>query len=139
MTCREITPDDPNFCAEQHGGEEDLSRKFIKRKALQKIGIIAAGAPEDDRDDKSTQSDAHNEPTPTGDADDEAAEDGEDGEPKTPLIIHGPDDLMGRSFLLDPEADGQRLRARVVERLTDFENDLETNKERIKQIGRAHV
>ena len=50
------------------------------------------------------------------------------------LIIHGPDDLIGRSFLLDPEADGQRFRARVVERLTDFENDLETNKERIKYL-----
>ena len=56
--CREITPNDPNFRAKQRGGEEDLSREFIKRKALQKIGIIAAGTPEDDRDDKSMQSDA---------------------------------------------------------------------------------
>ena len=105
-----------------------MSREFIKRKALQKVGIIAADAPEDDRDDKSTQSDAQDEPIPAGNADEEAGEDGEDGEPKTPLIIHGPDDLIGRSFLLDPEADGQRFRAQVVERLTDFENDLETNK-----------
>ena len=132
--CREITPDDPNFRAEQRGGEDDLSRKFIKRKALQKVGTIAADAPEDDRNDKSTQSNAQDEPIPAGNADDETAKDGEDGEPKTPLIIHGPDDLIGRLFLLDPEADGQRLRARVVERLTDFENDLETNKERIKHL-----
>ena len=84
-----------------------MSHEFIKRKALQKLGIIAAGTPENDCNDKSTQSNAQDEAAPIGIADKEAAKVGEDGEPKTPLIFHGPDDLTGRSFLLDPKADSQ--------------------------------
>ena len=86
--------------------QEDLSHKLIKRKALQKLGIIVAGTPEDDLDDKSTQSNAQDESSPINNADKGDVKDGEDGEPKTPLIIHGPDDLIGRSFVLDPEAEG---------------------------------
>ena len=111
-----------------------MSRKFIKRKALKKLGIITIGAPENDCNDKFTQSNAQDEAAPIGNADKDAAETGEDGEPKTPLIIHGPDDLVGRLFSLDPEADSQQFRALVMECLTDFKNDLETNKERIKYL-----
>ena len=69
---------------------------------------------------------------PISNADENIAKDGEDGEPKTLLIIHGPDESVGRLLLLDPKADSQQFRAQVVERLTDFKNDPETNKERIK-------
>ena len=82
--CCEITPNDPNFCAKQHGGEEDLSHKFIERKALQKLGIIAPGAPEDDCDGKSTQSNAQDESIPINNADKEAVDNGEDGESNHP-------------------------------------------------------
>ena len=125
--CCEITHNDPNICAKQHGGEEELSRMVIKPKALQKLGIVSTDAPENDCNDKSMQSDAQEETTHIGNATEEDAKDGEDGEHKTSLIFHGPDDLVGRSFLLDPKADAQRFRAHVVECLMDFKNNLETN------------
>ena len=42
------------------------------------------------------------------------------------------DDLVGRSFLLDSQEDGQRFRARIVQCIKDHESDVRTSKEHNK-------
>ena len=49
---------------------------------------------------------------------------------ETPVII--PNDLIGRTFLMEPREDGQRFRARIVQCIEDHENQLEKNTDRIK-------
>ena len=44
-----------------------------------------------------------------------------------------PDDLVGMTFLLNKE-DGQRLRARIVKALDDFEGDLSRDSYRLKIV-----
>ncbi len=46
-------------------------------------------------------------------------------------IFH-PEDLVGRTFLLDPQEDGQRHRARIVKVIQDHEDDLMQDPMRIK-------
>jgi hypothetical protein len=56
----------------------------------------------------------------------------ENSENKTPITISTVDDLVGRSFLMEPDEDGQRFRATIVEKIQDFDHKLENNSERIK-------
>ena len=49
-----------------------------------------------------------------------------------PSPIFEPSDLVGRSFLMPPQEDGQKFRARVVKLLEDHESSLEENPTRIK-------
>ena len=51
-------------------------------------------------------------------------------EPSDPVFK--PDDLIGRTFLMDHRDDGQRFRARIVELLEDHESDVEQNPTRLK-------
>jgi hypothetical protein len=46
--------------------------------------------------------------------------------------VFDPEDLVGRTFLMDEEEDGQRFRARIVKLVEDHETDLEENPTRIK-------
>ena len=56
-----------------------------------------------------------------------------DGETKqADMPIFKPTDLVGRTFLLEPQEDGQQHRARIVEAIEDHETDLEKNPTRIK-------
>jgi len=43
-----------------------------------------------------------------------------------------PSDLVGRTFLLDPQEDGQRFRARIVQAIEDQDADLHRNSDRYK-------
>ena len=72
-----------------------------------------------------------------------------DGEPKqvtTPMVppvppeppdttpVFNPEDLVGRTFLLDEQEDGQRFRARIVKLIEDHESSVEENPTRIKFV-----
>jgi hypothetical protein len=46
--------------------------------------------------------------------------------------MFNPDDLVGRTFLLDKEHDGQQFRARILKLIQDHESKLEENPTRIK-------
>jgi Reverse transcriptase (RNA-dependent DNA polymerase) len=46
--------------------------------------------------------------------------------------VFNPEDLIGRTFLMDSKEDGQRLRARVVQLIQDHESDLDSNPTRTK-------
>ena len=43
-----------------------------------------------------------------------------------------PNDLIGRTFLMHPSADGERLRAKIVEALTVHDDKLQDNGERLQ-------
>jgi hypothetical protein len=46
--------------------------------------------------------------------------------------VFDPEDLVGRTFLMDEQEDGQRFRARIVKLIEDHETDIEENPTRIK-------
>jgi len=48
----------------------------------------------------------------------------EDGTKLSQLPTFYPSDLVGRTFLLDPQEDGQRFRARIFETLEDHDAKL---------------
>ena len=48
------------------------------------------------------------------------------------LPVFSPTDLVGRTFLMKEQEDGQKLRARIVEAIEDHESNLEQNPTRIK-------
>jgi hypothetical protein len=59
--------------------------------------------------------------------------DGRDNPVKqTQLEIIKPSELIGRTFLMEPQEDGQVFRARIVQAITDNERKLEENPDRIK-------
>ena len=66
------------------------------------------------------------EPPPDG-VEDESSPSEEPSDP-----VFKPDDLIGRTFLMDHRDDGQRFRARIVELLEDHESDVEQNPTRLK-------
>lgn len=49
-----------------------------------------------------------------------------------PVPIINPDDLVGRTFLMDEDDTGQRFRARIVKLVEDHESTLEENPTRVK-------
>ena len=52
--------------------------------------------------------------------------------PPPPSPIVDPDELIGRTFIMHAQPDGQQLRARIVKLIDDHDYKLENNKERIK-------
>ena len=57
---------------------------------------------------------------------------GEEAKQVTTSPVFNPEDLIGRSFLMDQQEDGQRFRARIVKLLEDHESSIEENPTRIK-------
>jgi hypothetical protein len=108
--CRPIPEDDLNFRAVLAVGEGSCTsrRPTIKSQRSSEDG------------EENTQSDAM---------------DGEDNIPRHRLIIAGPDHLVGRSFLMDPDEDGQRFRVHVVKYLDDLDNALATDKETTVEVA----
>jgi hypothetical protein len=56
----------------------------------------------------------------------------ENGETKASAPIFDPQDLVGCTFLLDEQEDGQKFRAKIVKLLEDHESELQENPTRIK-------
>ncbi len=54
--------------------------------------------------------------------------------PQTQLEIIDPTDLTGRTFLTEPQEDGQRFGARIVRAIDKNEQELEDNPKRIKFV-----
>jgi hypothetical protein len=109
-----IPPDDPHFQPDMLSGEA-MPRSLIKslRPGLQ-----------NDQDSLENGEQVNGEPV-----------DGEPQEDKPkPIILASPDDIIGCSFLLDLEADGQRFRAKVVEKIESMDHELEHDKDRIKYL-----
>lgn len=51
---------------------------------------------------------------------------------KNSIPVFSPSDLVGRTFLMDEQEDGQRLRARIIEALEDHETAVEQNPTKIR-------
>ena len=107
--CRPIPPDDSNYRAESVVGETLTSSN--PRPVIKSLSTSNG--------EENNQSDT---------------DDGEPNQdtPKPKLIFAGPEDFVGRSFLMDPQEDGQRFRAQVVKCLDDLDNELEQDKGRIR-------
>jgi hypothetical protein len=50
----------------------------------------------------------------------------------TPMPVFHPSDLVGKTFLMDPQEDGQRVRAHIVQAIEDHDGKLDDNPTRIK-------
>ena len=62
-----------------------------------------------------------------------------DGESKqNQMPVFNPADLVGRSFLMDPQEDGQRFRATIVEKLEDHDSKVANNPTRIKFLCKVN-
>ena len=76
----------------------------------------------------------------TNDDSQESNDDQVDGETSDPIKTHSsmpvfdPSDLVGRTFLMDPQEDGQRFRAKIVQSLEDHEANLAKNPTRIQYL-----
>jgi hypothetical protein len=109
-----ILPDDPHFQTNMLSGEV-MPRSLIKslRPGLQ-----------NDQDSLENGEQVNGEPV-----------DGEPQEDKPkPIILASPDDIIGCSFLLDLEVDGQRFRAKEVEKIESMDHELEKDKDCIKYL-----
>jgi len=118
--CRSLSPDDPNFRAASAGGENSTaSRNLLK-------------IPRHETTESDTTHGAHPDQTTENGEPLDDRQDSDDETNKTSIAISKPEDLIGRSFLLEPDEHGNRFRARVVEMIEDFDNELENNGERTK-------
>jgi hypothetical protein len=101
---RPADPLDPNLRAESLGGEsdEDVTNPVIHSRH------------DDMLHDDSKQPNTQDDTAPM----------------VTPII--NPEDLIGRTFLMDKQEDGQQFRARIVKLIEDHTSQLENNKDRIK-------
>ena len=68
---------------------------------------------------------SHQVPYSTLNAVSDNGEHKENGEP--PSAVFNPEDLVGCTFLLDPQEDGQRFRAQIVKLIKDHEENVEEN------------
>jgi hypothetical protein len=99
---RPATPDDGNERASVSGGENPIPNGPLK--------------------DRSTQDQSKPACTPMAEP---------HAEPPPPPVFN-PEDLIGRSFLMDKREDGQQFRGRIVELIEDHESMVEENPTRIK-------
>ena len=59
-----------------------------------------------------------------------------EGEPsKTSTINFAPDNLINRTYLTAPDEDGQRFRAKIIQKIVEHEDALEQEPERVKFRG----
>jgi hypothetical protein len=100
---RSCSDADPNICADMFGGEDDTPISDPIIKSRQ----VATS-------------------TENGEASNAV------GASETTTPVFNPEDLVGRTFLMDPKEDGQRFRAWIVKLIEDHESDVAENPTRIK-------
>ena len=105
---RPVTSDDPNLRASMFRGEE-LHHNVDP--------IIKSRHDFDIKDESKPTDTTHGEPLDVK---------------KPPPAVFNPEDLIGRTFLMDKQEDGQQFRARIVQLIEDFESNVEDNPTRIK-------
>ena len=115
---RPCTDDDKNLRVDPPDGEENQDDKPVKPV----VQSAFETAPELVQEDNTEE--APSDATPDSTPDSTPAVD--------PLPGTSPEDLIGKTFLLDPNEDGTVNRARIVELLEDFESKLDDNPTRIK-------
>jgi len=115
--CRPAQPDALNLRIDQHGGEQSPQHPFIKSKTFDDSAfgetIQDNSLPENSLSEPESE---HNEETTTA----------------SESAFVSLNDLVGTTFLMDPEPDGQRFRARVIEMIDQHDNALERNPDRIR-------
>ena len=110
---RPATPSDPNFRASMFGGENATHNAIdpiIKSK--HDFDIMDESKPADTHDNGETAQ----KPKPI----------------HMPSPTFNPEDLIGRSFLMDKQEDGQQFRGRIVQLIEDHESLVKDNPTRIK-------
>ena len=109
---RPCTETDPNLRAESLGGEEEPPpQNFLHTRFDNLQGDGETNRP-------STQTDSSDADNPD--------------DPPSPIV--DPEELVGRTFLMDKREDGQKFRARIVELVKDHENDVDKHPDRIKFV-----
>jgi hypothetical protein len=99
---RPATPTDANLLADMFGGEQDTHNVNPIIKSRHDFDIMGAFNPTD------TEASA------------------------SPPSVINPEDLIGRSFLMDKQEYGQQYRGRIVHLVEDHESMVEDNPTRIK-------
>jgi hypothetical protein len=99
---RPATPEDDNVRACMSGGESPIHNGPLK--------------------DRSTMDESKLGSTPTNEIQDDSP----------PSPVFNPEDLIGRSFFMDKQEDGQQFRGRIVALLEDHESTLEDNPTRLQ-------
>ena len=123
---RAVRPDERNFRAERPRGETDSREPIIKSAHDSSQTPVTPDMLRTVYDDEQPETD----PTP-GETKPE--------EPKNEQVprdtpVFKPEDLVGRTFLMDEQNDGQRFQARIVKLIEDHESDLDDNPTRIKFV-----
>ena len=113
---RPCTDDDKNLRVDPPDGEENQDDKPVK-PVVQSAFETAPELVQGDNTDTSPDASPAVDPLPGT-------------SPDRPVF--NPEDLIGKTFLLDPNEDGTVNRARIVELLEDFESKLDDNPTRIK-------
>ena len=110
--CRPVQDSAPNLRLHLAGGEDSV-RPHIKSKTFDNEGstgeTIQVNSPDETEEEAQVTAE----------------------QPREGVVI-SPSNLIGRSFLMDSEPDGQRFRARIVEMVEDHDHQLENDPERIK-------
>ena len=55
-----------------------------------------------------------------------------EGEDRTSMVVFEPDDLINKTYLTEPDDEGQRFRAKIVQKIVDNNNAIEQNPDRVK-------
>ena len=121
--CRAAEPETVNLRIDPDGGEILPTSSSIIRSKTFDDGITLT--PEEVEAGMPINPNAQDELTQTGE------QSGEQTIPQEDVLIT-PEDLVGRTFLMDPEPDGQVFRARIVDLVDKHDHNLENNPERLK-------
>ena len=111
---RPATAEDSNLRAELLGGEE------FEDNDLPKNPIIISRHDSNDEDSKQTSTQLKDTSY------------GESNPQEPPSTIFDPEELVGRTFLMDKQDDGQQFRARIVKLVQDHEAEVDKNPAKLK-------
>ena len=116
--CRPVTDDTANLRLTPIGGESASVRPYIKSKTFDSDLVDATNEPDSHVDD--TAPIEHGEFTPDPESQDTS---------DSANALVSLDDLVGRTFLMDPDSSGQRFRARIVEMIDKHDHDITNHPE----------
>jgi hypothetical protein len=119
--CRPATEDKLNLRIDKPGGESTSVRPLIKSKTFDR---------DDDTDE--TSSPDTNEGTSPVEHGEFSPDPGTTDPSENENVLVSLEDLVGRTFLLDPDPEGQRFRARITDLVDKHDNDVINNPERVK-------
>jgi len=119
--CHPVTGDTANLHLAPIGRESASVRPYIKSKTFDSNLVDATNEPDSHVDD--TAPIEHGEFTPDPESQDTS---------NSANALVSLDDLVGRTFLMDPDSSGQRFCARIVEMIDKHDHDITNHPEWIK-------